>query len=220
MSNGLVQPFFNFALTIGRITPQGVNMLGTGLLLTGQGLIATTHHVIGNDASNLVALLPRTGDANDFQDLSDTQCQMANATVSEIDPVRDIAVIKTDLQYPGDLPQLGSFDSSKIGDSVNIFGYPHCTHGRRAFTLQVTEIGAKVFMDNHGIKSKHAVINVQARPGQSGSPVVDPSSGTVLGMVIGAWVPNQGGIRLGDINPYELHQTTHCISAHHIREML
>lgn len=220
MSNGLAQPFYNFALTIGRITPQGVNMLGTGILLTGDGLIATTHHVIGNDASNLVALLPRTGNANDFQDLSDTQCQLVNATVSEIDPVRDIAIIKTTLHYPSTLPKLGSFDASKMGDSVNIFGYPHCTHGRRAFTLQVTEIGAKVLMDSHGIKSKHAVINVQARPGQSGSPVVEPSSGTVLGMVIGAWVPNQNGLRLGDINPYELHQTTHCISAHHIQEML
>lgn len=218
--NQLVEAFHKFALVIGRITPQGVNMLGSGFLVTSRGLVATTHHVIGNDPSNLVVLMPRQGSANDYQDLSDTRCEMVNAVPSEIDPSRDIALLKTDLQFSGDVSPLGTLDSVKIDDSVNIFGYPHCTHGRRAFTSQVTKIGAKVLMDNQGIKSKHAVINVQARPGQSGSPVVDPSNGTTVGMLIGAWVPSPDGIRLGDINPYELHQTTHCICAGHIKEML
>jgi hypothetical protein len=220
MSNLWVQPFSKLALTIGRLTPQGVNMLGTGFLLSVDGVVATTHHVIGNDASNLVVLMPRNGNVDDYQDLSDTQCEMVNAVAAEIDPVRDIAILKTDLRFTGTLPTLGSFDSVRIGDAVNIFGYPHCPNGRRAFTLQTTEIGSKVWMNTHGIKSKHAVINVQARPGQSGSPVIHPSSGTVLGMLIGAWVPGAGGISLGGINPHELHQTTHCISAEHIREML
>lgn len=220
MSNILVQDFSQLALTIGRITPAGVSMLGTGVLLNNSGHIATTHHVIGNETSNLVVLMPKNGAADDYQDLSDLQCQMCPAIAVEIDPVRDVAILKMDLIWGGKVPQLGSFDAMKVGDAVHIFGYPHCVHGRRAFTLQITEVGAKVLMDNQGIKSKHAVINIQARPGQSGSPVVDPRTGTILGLVVGAWVPGPAGIRLGDINPYELHQTTHCISAHHIMEML
>lgn len=101
-----------------------------------------------------------------------------------------------------------------------MFGYPHCVHGRRAFTFQNAEVGSKVSMNNKGVKSKHAVANIQARLGQSGSPVVDLKNGAVVGMVIGAWVPGPGGILLGDINPYELHQTTHCTGANHILEML
>jgi hypothetical protein len=220
MIHDLISAFSKFSLVIGRLTPQGVNMLGTGFLLDNQGSIATTHHVIGSDTTNLVIILPANNDVNDYQDLSITSCELTNAVAVEIDPARDIAILKSGLQWSGNLPSLGSFDSSKIGDTVNIFGYPHCTHSRKAFTFQKAEVGAKVLMDNLGIASKHAVINVQARPGQSGSPVIDPASGTILGMMVGAWVPAGSGLRLGDINPYELHQTTHCISASHIKEML
>lgn len=220
MNRVVLQPFSKLTLVVGRVTPQGVNMLGTGFLLNSNGYVATTHHVIGNDTSNLVVLLPVDGNVGDYQDISKTECQIVEAQAAEIDPARDIAVLKVDFRWEGHLPELGSFDSTGIADMVGIFGYPHCTHGRRAFTFQSTEVGAKILMDNQGIKSKHAVINTQARPGQSGSPVVEPSSGVILGMLVGAWVPGPAGIRLGDINPYELHQTTHCISAHHITDML
>lgn len=220
MNNIVTEIFYSTAMVVGRVTPQGVNMLGTCFLVNAAGDVATTHHVIGNDTSNLVVVLPRKGSANGYQDLSDLQCQMAPAQVSEIDPVRDIAILKAGLKWTGSVPRIGSFDSIGVGGTVSIFGYPHCTYGRRAFTFQVAEVGAKVLMDNQGIKSKHAVINVHARPGQSGSPVVDASSGSILGMLVGAWVPGPTGIRLGDINPHELHQTTHCISACHIKEML
>lgn len=216
----LIASFSKLTITIGRVTPQGVNMLGTGFLINGGGLVATTHHVIGNDPSNLVVLMPRTVGPDEYQDLADLKCELNSAKPIEIDPVRDISILETGLRWSGAIPELSSFDQSRIGDAVQIFGYPHCVHGRRALTLQVTEVGAKVLMDSQGIKSKHAVINTQARPGQSGSPVVHPNSGAILGMVVGAWVPGQAGIRLGDINPYELHQTTHCISANHIKDML
>jgi S1-C subfamily serine protease len=220
MNKNLIEPFYHLTLIVGRVTPQGVNMLGTGFLMNAEGLVATTYHAIGNDASNLVILMARKVRANDYQDMSDTQCELVEAKPFEIDPVRDIAILKTTLQWAGELPRLGNLDTCNIADSVSIFGYPHCTQGRRAFTFQATEVGAKVLMDNQGIKSRHAVINTQARPGQSGSPVIDTSNGLILGMLIGAWVPGPAGVILGDINPYELHQTTHCISAHHIKEML
>lgn len=211
--------FSQITLTVGRLTPNGVNMLGTGFMVA-NGLIATTHHVIGNETSNLVVLMPNDVDAYGYQDLSNTACQLVEVEIAEIDPLRDIAILKTSLQWSGNLPKLASFDPIGLGHVVHIFGFPHCTHGRRAFTFQKTEIGSKVLLSTSGVKSSHAVINVQARPGQSGSPIADPQTSEILGMLVGAWVPAGGGIRLGDINPYELHQTTHCISAHHIREML
>jgi hypothetical protein len=112
--------------------------------------------------------MPRKGRVNDYQDMADTQCQLVKAMPSEIDPIRDIAILKTTLQWSAELPHLGNLDACKIADSVGIFGYPHCTQGRRAFTFLATAVGAKVLMDNQGIKSRHSVINTQARPGQSG----------------------------------------------------
>jgi len=40
-------------------------------------------------------------------------------------------------------------------------------------------------------------------------------------MVIGSYAPSiEGGIRLGNIDPYTLHQTTHAVSAEYIASML
>lgn len=207
-------------LVIGRLEPQSVVMLGTGFLISNEGLIATTHHVVGSSTANLVVLIPHIQNINTYQDLSNTQCQHAPCTIKEIDPFRDIAILKADIKFDGVLPKLGNFDGTNVGDDVAIFGFPHCVEGRRTLTYQKAEIGAKVLLDVNGIKSKQAVINTQSRPGQSGSVVVSPSKGTISGVLVGAWIPAGGGISLGGINPRELHQTTHCVSAEYISEMI
>ncbi len=214
--------FTQIVLVIGRLEPQSVVMLGTGFLISDSGLVATTHHVVGSSTANLVVLAPYSRDINAYQDLSDTHCQPIPCTVEEIDPFRDIAILKTALKFNGKLPKLGGFDETDVGSDVAIFGFPHCVEGRRTLTYQKAEIGAKVILEVNEIKSKQAVINTQARPGQSGSVVVSSSKGTISGMLVGAWIPTgaSGGISLGGINPRELHQTTHCVSAEYISEML
>jgi S1-C subfamily serine protease len=52
--------FTQLVYVIGKLTPSGVNMLGTGFLLDRHGHIATTHHVVGSEKSNLVILEKRT----------------------------------------------------------------------------------------------------------------------------------------------------------------
>lgn len=211
--------FTQLVYIIGRLTPDHVEMLGTGFLVRPDGLVATTHHVTGSSDANLVLLAPHTHNINAYQDLSDTRCSTIPARIAEIDPTRDIALLKADLSFSGPLPKLGSFDDDSVGDAIGIFGFPHCVEGRRTLTFQRTEIGAKVLIEVNGIKSKHAVINTQARPGQSGSLIFSPKDDSISGILIGAWIPGPAGISLGGINPRELHQTTHCVSAEYIREM-
>jgi hypothetical protein len=216
-----LEMFSQLTVVVGRLNPDGVQMLGTGFFVSADGKIATTHHVIGNDQKNLVVLAPQKISPTGFQNLADTRCQTVQAQAVEIDPTRDIAVLKVEgLEWRGPLPMRGNLDEIRVMSPVHIFGYPHCTHGRRAFTFQTAELGAKVLLETQGISSKHAVINAQARPGQSGSPVIDPRNNSVLGILVGAWVPGNAGISLGGINPHELHQTTHCVSAGHLWEML
>lgn len=163
--------FTQLVYVIGRVTPSGVEMLGTGFLVSRDGVIATTHHVVGSSDANLVILAPHTNDLNAFQDLSDTSCRTIPVAIKEIDPIRDIALLKAEIRIDGQIPPLGSFDADSVGDEIGIFGFPHCVEGRRALTYQKAEIGAKVLLETNGIKSKHAVINTQSRPGQSGSLV-------------------------------------------------
>lgn len=212
--------FTQLVYVIGRVTPNSVEMLGTGFLVGRDGVIATTHHVVGSSDANLVILAPHTNDINAFQDLSDTSCRTIPVAIKEIDPIRDIALLKAEIRVDGQIPPLGSFDVNSVGDEIGIFGFPHCVEGRRALTYQKAEIGAKVLLETNGIKSKHAVINTQSRPGQSGSLVFSPKTKSISGVLVGAWVPGQGGISLGGINPRELHQTTHCVSVEYVKDML
>ena len=212
--------FTQLVYVVGRVTPNHVEMLGTAFLVSRDGLIATTHHVTGSTDSNLVILAPHMTDINAFQDLSDTSCRTIPVSIKEIDPIRDLALLKSDITFNGPLPRLGSFDDDNVGDEIGIFGFPHCVEGRRALTFQKAEVGAKVLIEANGIKAKHAVINIQSRPGQSGSLVFSPKDGSISGVLVGAWAPGQGGISLGGINPRELHQTTHCVSIEYVRDML
>lgn len=116
---------------------------------------------------------------------------------------------------------MGSFDEINIGEELRIFSFPHCVAGRRVLTFQKAELRAKILLESNSIKSKHGVINTQARPGQSGALIFSDRTKNIVGVLIGAYAPIQrGGISLGGINPQELHQTTHCISAEYIKEML
>lgn len=214
------QIFSQISLIIGKIEPTGIDMLGTGFLISRDGKVATTHHVIGNNNANLVILLPQIAKANEYQNLDDKSCSYRHVKPVEIDPIKDIAILQSDLLINFEIPSLADFDSIELGEAIQIFGYPHCVMGRRSFTLQTTEIGSKVLLKNKGISSRHAVINTQTRPGQSGSPIFNPKTNKILGMLVGAWVPGPAPMIIGGINPMELHQTTHCISAEHIKDML
>lgn len=213
--------FTQLVYAIGRLTPDYVQMLGTGFLVSNHGHIVTTHHVTGSCDNNLVFLEPHIGNINNYQDTSVKEGNIHPINIAEIDPIKDICLLKAAVLPEFVIPPLGTFDSDNIGDEVGIFGFPHCTEGRRVLTFQKAEIGAKVLVEIHGVKAKHAVINTQARPGQSGSIVFSPGRGTISGMLVGAWGgAARGVISLGGINPRELHQTTHCISAEYIKEMI
>lgn len=215
-----MQLFTQQVVTIGRITPQHVQMLGTGFFVSGNK-VATTRHVVGNQNDGIVILAPHINNINEYQDTSDNRCHPIPACIVDIDPIKDLAILEIDGHLTGTLPEIGGFDEVIVSEEVGIFGFPHSVEGRRVLTFQKAEVGAKVFLTSNGIKSKHAVINIQSRPGQSGSLVFSSRLGKIVGILVGAYAPDGGGsISLGGINPRELHQTTHCISSEYLREML
>jgi S1-C subfamily serine protease len=129
-----MQVFTQIVVVIGRIGPNGVAMLGTGFFIKEDGYIATTRHVVGDNDSGLVILFPHINDINAYQDTANTQCQSIPAKIVEIDPIKDLAIIKTDTGFIGQLPALGSFDNVNVSDDIGIFGFPHCVEGRRVLT--------------------------------------------------------------------------------------
>lgn len=209
----------NFILAVGRVTPNGVDLLGTAFVV-GNNTLATTKHVTNGDDNNLIIIVPIIQSINDYQDTSANNVQFIPAKISGIDPFKDICILKIDGNVTAPYT-LSSIDTVQPGSPVITFGFPHANHGRLVLTQQDTHVGAKILINSNGIKSKHLVLNTLARPGQSGGPVFNPSNMSIVGMLIGAYTPNGGsGVLIGGIDPASLNQTTHVISAEYIKEML
>ena len=205
---------------LGRITPSGVTPLGTVFTLSKPGLFATAAHIAGNDDQNLVITSKKLNSIQDYQDTSDTTCQTFPVKFAALDAFHDLCILKADIKAVSNI-RISGTDTAQIGDNVAIFGFPHCNHGRVVLTQQNTEIGARVLIEAGGVKVKNVVLNIQSRPGQSGSPIFSFKDGSLVAVLIGAYIPRGGGsISLGGIDPNTLHQTTHAVSAEYLNPML
>ncbi|QUM86997.1 serine protease [Moritella sp. 28] len=214
--------FNKLVVTIGVKTPSGtLTMLGSGFFVEATKIV-TASHVIGNNHNELRMLVPNMDSCESIQDTTMTEVKAVRVEVIEFDPIRDIAILKIkDGEVSGTLPTLGSIDSVPVGGRVQIFGFPHCTDQRRVFTYQSAEVGAKVWLESYQVKSKYFILNIQARPGQSGSLIYYPDTHEIVGMLNGAYIPERKAMAvIADINLHELNQTTQCVSAEYIKEML
>ncbi|QNN40172.1 S1 family peptidase [Pedobacter roseus] len=220
MNTSNLSQLHNIVFTVGRITPSGVSLLGTCFLLNESGLLATAAHVTSNDEQNLVIVFSQGTDIMSYQDTSNNSVNAIPARIYAVDAVRDICILKVDQDVKSNLRIIGS-DQASIAQHLDIIGYPHCTEGRRVLTYQSTVVGAKVLIESANIKSKHLILNIQTKPGQSGSPIFDSETGVVVAMLIGSYAPtSKGFMMIGDINPHTLHQTTHAISSEYLIEMI
>lgn len=196
-----------------------MQMLGTSFIVGKNGLFATARHVVGDNTDNLYILPPHISNINDYQDTSNNRCNFVKASVSEINPVTDLCILKTDLRFSQEAIRISGLDEVSVGDKVGIYGFPHCVMGRRVLTYQEAEVGAKMLLECDGVLSKYATLNIQTRPGQSGSLIYNRTRNSIVGLLIGSYAPDSGVIIAG-INPHELNQTSYCISANYINEML
>lgn len=198
-----------------------VHLLGTAFLIDDIHIV-TCFHVVGGNDEGLCFVFPQTRNIDEYQDTTDTSCKIHPLKIKYPDPITDLCILEstrnahlvTDSYW-----QLGSLDDAHVGETIGLWGFPHCTHGRRVLTFQQTELGAKMLQTTHELKRKYGIVNIQTRPGQSGSPVYSLDSKKVIGVLVGSYA-RSNGISLGGINPFELHQTSYCISAEYIKQML
>jgi Trypsin-like peptidase domain len=206
---------------IARLEPQGMHLLGTAFTV-GANKVGTALHTVGTDDRNLVLVLPRIASLHDYQDTANARVNSMSLELCAADPVRDLCV----LQLPQEAAALCSYtlsstDAVPTGTPVATFGFPHASSGRMVLTQQNTIVGARILIEAEGIKTKHIVLNTQARDGQSGSPVFNSTLTQVVAVILGSYAPpGAGSVIISGVNPLVLHQTTHAISAEYLKDML
>lgn len=210
----------DYVFCIAVVNPQGVNLLGTAFMVANNKVV-TARHVISGVSGNIVIIPPTDNNISEYQDTSNKRVNFYPVKLIEEDPINDLCILESVDVFTYNPIKISSFDEVNVGEQLGIIGYPHCNEGRLVQTLHHGLLGAKVLLESSGLKSKHGIINQQTRPGQSGSPVFSLKNNDVVGILIGAYSgATNVTIRLNNINPSDLHQTTHCLSAEYIKEML
>lgn len=206
-------------LPIGQITATAISISGSCFIVAHNVLCTAYHNVAGLD--NIGIIMPKIKSVNDFQDYSDKSCNIMKLGIYKINPHRDIALLIVMGEDKGDA--IFNFSTLNILDKSIIVGYPHSaedTNGRNILTFQETKIGAKILLESEigKVKNKNYILNIQSRPGQSGSPVFDKDY-NLIAMVVGGF-KYQNGSTINGIDPSSLNQTTYAISSEYIKEML
>ncbi len=151
-------------------TQEGKTGIGTGIIMTASGYIATNSHVVDDAIDCTVILLDGT---------------KYKAEIVGFDKWSDLAVIKVDGK---DMPaaDFGSSDNLIVGEDVVAIGTPASLEYAGTVTdgiVSAINRGVKIYNDDGTLQKKMTLIqtNVAINPGNSGGPLVN-AYGQVIGI--------------------------------------
>lgn len=148
---------------------------GTGFLLAHSGIIVTNAHVVGNCTAQELKITSSLG----------SSIVLSNA---QPDKDRDLALLcPTNGLHEG--LTLGPDAPAAIETEVETWGYP-LTYQNPAPILSRGYVAGYIerAQPNHaGHSTRHLIVNGAFNPGNSGGPLVDRSTGMVIGVVVEKW---------------------------------
>jgi len=162
-----------------------ISSLGSGVLVSPEGIIITNHHVI-NDADQIEVAL--------------SDGRKLKAEMIGSDPETDIAVLKIDASNLPTPITLGKIDSVHIGDVVLAIGNPFGV-GETVTSGIVSAMGR----DHVGINTFENFIQTDAaiNPGNSGGALID-THGNLIGINTAIYSNNGGSMGIGFAIPINL----------------
>ena len=159
--------------------------LGSGVLISSEGIILTNHHVV-SDADEI--------------DVALTDGRKLKAKIIGSDPETDIAVIKIDAKQLPTPITFGKIESVHVGDVVLAIGNPFGV-GQTVTSGIVSAMGR----DHVGINTFENFIQTDAaiNPGNSGGALVD-TRGNLIGINTAIYSNNGGSMGIGFAIPVNL----------------
>ena len=163
------------AATIFRIVCVKQGRMGTGFLHK-SGSILTAAHVVANcEANDVMIVLP----------------QGTNIPIKNIisDEDNDIASLTPTEKVSGDSLPITNNKNVKIGTQVSTWGFPSGYTGRFPMLSVGYLSGLDAVKTPSGKIVRRLVVNAAFNSGNSGGPLIDIESGTVIGIVSGKLAP-------------------------------
>ncbi|MGR3572598.1 Do family serine endopeptidase [Brevirhabdus sp.] len=167
--------------------PQQQKGLGSGFIISQDGLIVTNNHVV--DGATEVNVK--------FSDGSDHK-----ATVVGTDPLTDIALIRVKTDKPLPMVKFGSSDALRVGDEVIAMGNPFGLGG----TVTSGIVSAKARNINSGPFDDFIQTDAAINRGNSGGPLFN-AAGDVVGVNTAIFSPDGGSVGIGFAVPSDMVKT-------------
>jgi S1-C subfamily serine protease len=153
---------------------------GTGFVLSGGGIITTNSHVVGNcSAEELVGISAVSTEPVKFK---------GNI---EKDPNRDLAVLCATKPLPFGLALKGD-ENPPVETEVETWGFPLSYQDPAPVLSRGYIAGYTLGKDPQtgNLKNppvRHLIVNGALNPGNSGGPLIDRTTGKVIGIVVQKW---------------------------------
>jgi len=178
-------PLFKFFFGDQAPDEEPSSSLGSGVLVSPEGIILTNHHVI-SDASDI--------------DVALADGRKLKAQVIGSDPETDIAVLKIEAKHLPTPITFGKIDSVHVGDVVLAIGNPFGV-GQTVTSGIVSAMGR----DHVGINTFENFIQTDAaiNPGNSGGALID-TRGNLIGINTAIFSNNGGSMGIGFAIPVSL----------------
>lgn len=158
-----------------------VNGYGTGFLASADGYIVTCHHVVADADAVKIQLRMKKGEHRVW----------CNAKIACIQKDCDLALLKIDGYYPMALP----LDNSdvEIGQELALLGYPFASR----LSDDINALNPSYFSGNVSSKNlkdghERIYVNMEAKSGCSGAPVISVENGNVSGILRGSVLDSSG----------------------------
>jgi S1-C subfamily serine protease len=148
---------------------------GTGFVLTGGSIVTTNSHVVGNCS------------AQELFGISSVTNEQIHFTGMQLDTNRDLALLCVSKPLPFSM-KLGADKQAPVETEVETWGYPLAYHQPAPLLSRGYVAGYNADVRQPGATPvKHLVINGAFNPGNSGGPLIDRSTGKVIGIVVTKW---------------------------------
>ncbi|MFZ2028698.1 MAG: trypsin-like peptidase domain-containing protein [Vitreimonas sp.] len=158
-----------------------VTSLGSGFIISADGVIVTNNHVI-SEADTIEVILQNN--------------QHLAATVVGRDPATDIAVLRVHARAPLPFVRLGDSDTARVGDLVLAIGNPFGLGG----SLSVGVVSAHNRNIDAGRYDDFIQTDAAINRGNSGGPLFNVN-GDVIGMNTAILSPSGGSVGIGFATP-------------------